>query len=141
MEPPFAPTLTKGRGLEEGSPVVLVRPPRFHPFVVFDWFLRTEGDTIIKEGDEDRALFKFYIVEEGEARAYVHEDGDDVLMSHLRPGEEIYQLHYLCLFTMSMSSPKSVFGGKGVIMPRVVYEYSMSLAFVHTEYCGTILNG
>lgn len=51
-------------------------------------FLETEGDTIIKEGDNDRALFKFYIVEEGEARAYVHEDGEDVLMSHLRAGEE-----------------------------------------------------
>lgn len=46
-----------------------------------------EGDTIIKEGDDDRSLFKFYIVEEGEARAYVHEDGEDVLMSHLHPGE------------------------------------------------------
>ncbi|CAB1111429.1 unnamed protein product [Ectocarpus sp. CCAP 1310/34] len=45
------------------------------------------GDTIIKEGDDDRSLFKFYIVEEGEARAYVHEDGEDVLMSHLHPGD------------------------------------------------------
>lgn len=47
----------------------------------------TTGDIIIKEGDADRNLFKFYIVEEGEARAYVHEDGEDVLMSHLRAGE------------------------------------------------------
>ncbi|CAN0332719.1 unnamed protein product, partial [Hapterophycus canaliculatus] len=34
-----------------------------------------------------RNLFKFYIVEEGEARAYVQEDGEEVLMSHLRPGD------------------------------------------------------
>lgn len=47
----------------------------------------SKGDTIIKEGDDDRSLFKFYIVEEGEARAYVQEDGEDVLMSHLHPGE------------------------------------------------------
>ncbi|CAM9090499.1 unnamed protein product [Ectocarpus fasciculatus] len=46
-----------------------------------------DGDTIIKEGDDDRSLFKFYIVEEGEARAYVQEDGEDVLMSHLHPGD------------------------------------------------------
>lgn len=44
------------------------------------------GDTIIKEGDADRSLFRFYIVEEGEARAYVLEDGEEVLMSHLGPG-------------------------------------------------------
>lgn len=31
-------------------------------------------------------MFRFYIVEEGEARAYVLEDGEDVLMSHLGPG-------------------------------------------------------
>ncbi|CAM9372243.1 unnamed protein product [Ectocarpus sp. 8 AP-2014] len=46
-----------------------------------------DGDTIIKEGDDDRSLFKFYIVEEGEARAYVNEDGEEVLMSHLHPGD------------------------------------------------------
>lgn len=44
------------------------------------------GDTIIKEGDADRSLFKFYIIEEGEARAYVLEEGEEVLMSHLGPG-------------------------------------------------------
>lgn len=44
------------------------------------------GDTIIKEGGADRNLFKFYIIEEGEARAYVLEEGEEVLMSHLGPG-------------------------------------------------------
>lgn len=44
------------------------------------------GDTIIREGDDDRAHFKFYIVEEGEARAYVSQEGEDVLMSHIGPG-------------------------------------------------------
>ena len=58
---------------------------RLSPSVVSTW--DPKGDIIIKEGDADRNLFKFYIVEEGEARAYVHEDGEDVLMSHLRPGE------------------------------------------------------
>lgn len=53
----------------------------------FPTTLHPKGDTIIQEGDADRSLFKFYIMEEGEARAYVLEDGEDVLMSHLRPGE------------------------------------------------------
>lgn len=45
------------------------------------------GDTIIREGDDDRSLFKFFFVEEGEARAYVLDEGESVLMSHLGPGE------------------------------------------------------
>lgn len=47
----------------------------------------SEGDTIIQEGDADRSLFKFYIVETGQVRAYVLQDGEEVLMSHLGPGE------------------------------------------------------
>ncbi|CAM9327250.1 unnamed protein product [Laminaria digitata] len=46
-----------------------------------------DGDTIIQEGESDRSQFKFYIVETGEARAYVLQDGEEVLMSHLGPGE------------------------------------------------------
>ncbi|CAM9103660.1 unnamed protein product [Choristocarpus tenellus] len=47
----------------------------------------TDGETIIKQGDHNRASFKFYIVEEGKATAHVHQGGDDVLMSHLGPGD------------------------------------------------------
>lgn len=54
------------------------------------------GETIIQEGDADRSMFKFYIVEEGEARAYILEDGEEVLMSHLGPGTK----------TKHMFSPK-----------------------------------
>lgn len=92
MEPSAAPPLNqRRRAWTRTNPyhVGLIRPPRFfHPVFATVSFPGTEGDTIIKEGDADRALFKFYIVEEGEARAYVHEDGEDVLMSHLRPGEK-----------------------------------------------------
>ncbi|CAM9237642.1 unnamed protein product [Phaeothamnion confervicola] len=38
-------------------------------------------------GDADRETFKFYIVEEGEAHAYISKEGEQVLMSVLRPGE------------------------------------------------------
>ena len=55
------------------------------PVDVF-FFVRV-GDTIIQEGESDRSQFKFYIVESGEARAYVMVDGEEVLMSHLGPGE------------------------------------------------------
>ncbi|CAM9895795.1 unnamed protein product [Ascophyllum nodosum] len=46
-----------------------------------------DGHTVIKEGDADRSQFKFYIIEEGEARVYVLEKGEEVLMSRLGPGD------------------------------------------------------
>lgn len=51
------------------------------------FFRAALGETIIQEGESDRSQFKFYIVESGEARAYVMVDGEEVLMSHLGPGE------------------------------------------------------
>lgn len=62
------------------SLVSLARSPPWSGYFV-------SGDTIIRQGDDDRSLFKFYIVEDGEARAYVMEEGEDVLMSHLGPGK------------------------------------------------------
>lgn len=84
------------------------------------------GDIIIKEGDADRNLFKFYIVEEGEARAYVREDGEDVLMSHLRAGEKeaifLYvaftRKYFVCASFCSDCLPQglAVLSGNGVLV-------------------------
>lgn len=52
----------------------------------------------------------FYIVEEGEARAYILEDGEEVLMSHHGPGQKTFPaLHgrkLLCSIYMHIHSYK-----------------------------------
>jgi cAMP-dependent protein kinase regulator len=45
------------------------------------------GATAVAQGDADRPSFKFYIVEEGEAQAFISKDGADVLMSTLGVGD------------------------------------------------------
>lgn len=60
--------------------------------VQVDSKLGDAGDTIIKQGDADRSLFKFYIVEEGTVEAYVTEDGEEILMSHLSAGPSMDHL-------------------------------------------------
>ena len=45
------------------------------------------GAIIITQGDEDRASFKFFIIEEGEAEAFIRKDDKDVHMSTLGFGD------------------------------------------------------
>ncbi|KAG5185570.1 camp-dependent protein kinase regulatory subunit [Tribonema minus] len=45
------------------------------------------AETVIEQGDGDRQSFKFYIVEEGQAQAFIRKDGNDVLMSTLGVGD------------------------------------------------------
>jgi cAMP-dependent protein kinase regulator len=46
------------------------------------------GATVIAQDDADRASFKFYIIESGEAQAYIKKEGKgDVLMSTLGSGD------------------------------------------------------
>lgn len=45
------------------------------------------GAVLIKEGDNDRISFKFYIIEAGEAQAFIKQDGEEVHMSTLGVGE------------------------------------------------------
>lgn len=46
-----------------------------------------DGQVVIQEGDKDRANFKFYFVESGEAQAFINKDGDAILMSTLGEGD------------------------------------------------------
>ncbi|CAM9665197.1 unnamed protein product, partial [Chrysoparadoxa australica] len=45
------------------------------------------GTEVIKEGDDDRGSFKFYIIESGEAEAYIVKDGEPVHMSTSGEGD------------------------------------------------------